>query len=64
MTSEEPRVSNTGRFTITGTCAVLGICYNTLMKYVRTGDIVPLPIGGSGRMRFKGSEIIRFWRSR
>lgn len=64
MTSEEPKVSKSGRYSVGKTCEALGICRNTLIKYVKRGDIVPMPIGESGRMRFEGVSILRFWRNR
>ncbi len=64
ITSEEPAVSPSGVYSITQTCAVLGICYNTLMKYVRDGLLVPMEIGSLRRMHFKGERILRFWRTR
>lgn len=62
MTTEEPKVSNRGRYNTTQTCHLLGISYNSLMKYMREGLIIP-SIGTGGRF-FYGENILRFWRDR
>lgn len=62
MMTEEPRVVNRGRYTTTQTYRLLGISYNTLMKYVREGRIVP-ELGASGRRFFYGETILKCWRA-
>lgn len=37
ITSEEPTVSSTGRYTVTQTCEILGIHRNTLREYTSSG---------------------------
>lgn len=68
ITSFEPEVKPNGRYTINETCSLLGIHRHTLRGYVKAGYISPMfkkrPIYVSQtRMRFLGSEILRFWRS-
>lgn len=59
ITSEQPNVSPTARYTINETCALLGIHRNTLRSYVNAGYIKTIEkLHGK---RFKGAEIIRFW---
>ena len=61
VTSDQPLVSPTARYTISQTCALLGIHRNTLRSYVNAGYIKTIQkIHGQ---RFKGSEILRFWNS-
>lgn len=61
MRSEFPDVNPTGRYSTTETYKALGVCYNTLMKYVSLGYIRPQV--GRERRTFLGSEIIRCWRT-
>lgn len=59
VTSEQPNVSPTARYTIAQTCALLGIHRNTLRSYVNAGYIKTMQkVQGQ---RFKGTEILRFW---
>ena len=62
MVTEEPVVAPRGRYSTTQTYRLLGISYNSLMKYMRDGLIVP----NEGRMGrwFYGESIIKFWRMR
>ncbi len=61
ITSVEPRVNPTERYTISQTCNLLGIHRNTLRSYVNAGYIKSIQkIHGQ---RFKGTEILRFWNS-
>ena len=68
VTSTEPVVDLTGRYTIKETSAILGIDRHTLGTYVKAGYIRPQfkrnPICmNKPRTRFLGSEILRFWRA-
>lgn len=68
VTSVEPTVRESGRYTIKETCDLLGIHRHTLRCYVRAGYIRPIfkrkvVYCNSQRERFLGSEILRFWRS-
>ena len=59
MVNEEPKVAMMGRYTTTETYRLLGITYNTLMKYMKEGRIVP----SMGHKRyFLGENIIKCWR--
>ncbi|HAH91300.1 helix-turn-helix domain-containing protein [Segatella copri] len=59
VTSVQPNISPTSRYTISETCKLLGIHRNTLRSYVNAGYIKSMQkVHGQ---RFKGSEILRFW---
>ncbi len=59
VTSEQPNVRPAARYTISETCALLGIHRNTLRSYVNAGYIKTMQkVHGQ---RFKGTEILRFW---
>lgn len=62
MVTEEPRVAMRGRYSTTQTYRLLGISYNSLMKYMKGGLIVANE-GKMGRW-FYGESIINFWRNR
>ena len=59
ITSEQPQVNPTARYTIKETCSILCIHRNTLRAYMKLGYIKPTL--GATRLRFKGAEILRFW---
>lgn len=61
ITSEQPSVTPTAKYTIAQTCTLLGIHRNTLRSYVNAGYIKA--IQKAHGLRFKGTEIIRFWNS-
>lgn len=63
ISANEPEVAATGRYSVTETCAQLGICKNTLRRYTELGLIRCGFRRGSGRKFYTGSEIIRFWRA-
>lgn len=59
VTSVQPNINPTSRYTISETCKLLGIHRNTLRSYVNAGYIKSMQnVHGQ---RFKGSEILRFW---
>ena len=59
VTSVQPDICPTARYTISETCSLLGIHRNTLRSYVNAGYIKTIQkVHGK---RFKGSEILRFW---
>lgn len=61
ITSIEPSVNPTARYTINETCSILGIHRNTLRAYVNAGYIrTTAKVHGQ---RFKGTEILRFWKA-
>lgn len=68
VTSVEPVVDSAGRYTVKETSMLLGIDRHTLASYVKAGYIRPIlkrrPVQmNKPRIRFLGSEIVRFWRS-
>lgn len=68
ITSIEPVVELTGRYTIKETSGMLEIDRHTLMRYVKAGYIRPMfkknaVCMNQPRIRFLGSEIVRFWRT-
>ena len=68
VTSIEPDVNPMGRYTVGETSEKLGIHRHTLRSYVRAGYIRPIfkrnPVYvNKPRIRFLGSEILRFWRA-
>ena len=70
ITSVEPKVDLTARYSIKETCSLLGIHRNTLRAYVSADYIRPLQRSRPAamrmnvpRLRFLGSEILRFWRA-
>lgn len=62
MVKEEPKVANRGRYSTTETYKLLGISYNSLMKYMK-GGLIRADMGKLGRF-FYGESIINFWRTR
>lgn len=68
ITSIEPKVCLSGRYSVKETCELLSIHRHTLESYMRAGLIRPMmkrvPVRYSKpRYRFLGSEILRFWRT-
>lgn len=63
ITAVEPKVSAEGRYSVTQTCAALGIHRNTLQKYTELGMIKCGFRRETARKFYKGSEIMRFWRA-
>lgn len=62
MTNEPPLVNETGRYDVATTCAALQIDRTTLWRYTKSGLILP-SFRRTGKKFYKGSEILRFWRS-
>ncbi len=62
MTNEVPQVNETGRYDAAATCAALQIDRTTLWRYTKKGLILP-SFRRTGKKFYKGSEILRFWRS-
>lgn len=60
--AEEPKVTDTGRYTSTQACAALGIHRNTLRRYVLQGKIKSIFRKADSRRLFTGAEIKRLWR--
>ena len=63
ITAIEPKVAETGRYSITETCNVLGIHRNSLRKYTDQGFIKCGFRKVTARKFYTGSEILRFWRA-
>lgn len=63
ITSEEPNVSTTGRYSIRQTCELLSIHRNSLCKYTNMGLIKCGFRKATARKFYLGSEILRFWRA-
>lgn len=63
VTAIEPKVSPTGRYTVTQTCEQLGIHRNTLRRYTDEGHIKCCFRRETARKVYLGKEILRFWNS-
>lgn len=63
ITSEEPQVTATGKYTTMEACRKLGLCKDTLRRYRREGKIKCGFRRESGRPFYTGAEIMRFWRA-
>lgn len=63
ITSEEPQVTMTGRYSVTDTCKHLGIHRNTLRRATEAGNIKCGFRKDTARKFYLGSEIKRFWES-
>lgn len=63
ITPLEPKVSDTGRYSVTETCEALGIHRNSLRKYTELGLIKCGFRRQSARKFYAGREILRFWRA-
>lgn len=63
MTAEEPKVTETGRYNVTETCAILGVHRNTLRRYTELGQIKVGFRRTSARKFYTGKDILKFWRA-
>lgn len=63
ITAIEPQVSETGRYSVTETCKVLGIHRNSLKKYTEQGLIKCGFRKQTARKFYSGREILKFWRA-
>lgn len=63
ITSEEPKVTQTGRYSAADTARILGIHRHTLEKYTNSSLIKFGIRRANGRKFYLGSEILRFWRA-
>ena len=63
MVTEEPKVSDAGRYSATETAKVLGIHKDTLRKHTENRLIKFGLRRTNGRKFYLGSEIKRYWRS-
>ncbi|MDY5010340.1 MAG: helix-turn-helix domain-containing protein [Sodaliphilus sp.] len=63
MTTTEPNVSLTGRYSIIETCELLGIHRNTLTRYTNKGRIRCGIRRVNGRKFYTGMEILKLWKA-
>lgn len=63
MTTEEPKVTPTGRYSSNEAAKALGIHRNTLRSYTDKGYIRCKFRRNTYRPFYMGSEILRFWRA-
>lgn len=63
ITTEEPKVSLTGRYSVMQTSQALGIHRNTLQKYTDCGFIKCRFRRNTKQKFYLGSEIMRFWQA-
>lgn len=61
MTTEQPKVIATSRYSVTETCKILGIHRNTLRRYTDKGKIRLGVRKSTSRKFYLGSEILNFW---
>jgi predicted site-specific integrase-resolvase len=61
MTTEQPKVNPTSRYSVTETCILLGIHRNSLRKYTAEGRIKMGVRKSTIRKFYLGSEIMKFW---
>lgn len=58
---ERPSVTPSGRYSVTQTCAALGIHRGTLQRYTERGAIRAHFRRVDGRKVYEGRDIIRLW---
>lgn len=63
ITVIEPKVNESGRYSVMQACEALGIHRNTLRNYTEQGLIKCGFRRGNGRKFYEGREIVRFWRA-
>jgi len=63
ITAIEPKVNDTGRYSVMQTCSMLGIHRNTLQKYTEQGLIKCGFRRASFKKFYTGREIMRFWKA-
>ncbi len=61
MTSEQPNVVLTSRYTAAETCRILNLHRNTLLKYTQQGKIKAGIRKSTAKRFYLGSEILSFW---
>lgn len=61
MTSEQPKVLLTGRYTVKQTCEALGICRETLRKHTEQGYISAKHRVTNLRPYYTGKAILAYW---
>lgn len=63
MCNKEPKVSPEGVYNVKETAGMLEIHRDTLARRRKEGRIRPLNPGAGRGFRYKGEEILRFWRT-
>ena len=63
MTQTCPIIPDFARCSAKEACALLGVSFNTLKKYVRDGRITP-GFYSDGTPYYSGKEIKRLWREK
>lgn len=61
MTTEQPKVTATGRYPIGKAADALGIDRSTLRRAYLRGDIRARVSRANGRLVFEGKEILRYY---
>ena len=61
ITAIRPQVNPLGRYSVTETSRMLGICTNSLRKYTEQGLLKFGIRKATGRKFYVGKEIIKFW---
>lgn len=62
MTSNEPNVSDTGRYSITETSRILEVSSETIRRHTKGGMINCKFSKVNGRRFYTGTEIKKYWR--
>lgn len=62
MTTEEPKVSLTGRYGVMATCNALGIDRHTLQRKTKAGFIRCHKRRDTNRIFYTGIDIMHYWR--
>ena len=62
MTNVEPKVADSGRYTMTETCKALGIHRNTRRRWLQAGKMNVKFRRIDNRKVIEGSEIKKAWR--
>lgn len=64
LTAFPPKVEPGARYNTGQACEILGICRNTMRKFVKSGQIRPKADKGTFRNMFEAKELTRFWQER
>ena len=62
MVNKMPDVDPEQVFTVKETCAILGVCKDTIADRRKRGLIKPVNPKAERRFKYKGSAIIRLWK--
>lgn len=62
MTRPKPEVDLERKYSVKEICAMLNICRGTVIKYTKTGVIIPIRIS-SRELYYLGSEVMILWRT-